>query len=77
MKEPPPTIRLREFGDSGIVFELLVWTSTQTHRRGLFSSNINFGIIRKFSANNIVIPFPQRDLHLKSNFDAGNSEKKD
>lgn len=69
MNEPAPTVRLRAFGDNGIEFELLVWTNTQTHRRGLFTSNINYSIIRKFNAHGIQIPFPQRDLHLKSGFD--------
>ncbi len=68
MKDPPPVTRLTEFGDNGIHFELLVWTSTLTHRRGKFINDINMGIVRKFRENGIEIPFPQRDLHLKSGF---------
>jgi small-conductance mechanosensitive channel len=69
LKEPPPTIRLTGFGDDGIHFELLVWTSTLTHRRGKFMSDLNFGIIKKFNKHGVQIPFPQRDLHLKSGFE--------
>lgn len=68
MNEPAPSVRLREFGEKGLEFELLVWTNTQTHRRGLFTSNINYSIIRKFNTHGIRIPYPQRDLHLKSGF---------
>lgn len=68
MKQPKPTVRLAEFGDNGIHMELLVWTSTLTHFRGKFMSEINYGIIRKFNQHGIEIPFPQRDLHLKSGF---------
>lgn len=68
MKEQPPATRLKEFGDNGIHFELLVWTSTLIHRRGKFINDINMGIVRKFREHGIEIPFPQRDLHLKSGF---------
>jgi small-conductance mechanosensitive channel len=70
LKSPPPDFRLTEFGNDGIHFELLVWTSTYIHRRGKFISDINVAIIKKFNENGIVIPFPQRDLHLKSGFNA-------
>lgn len=66
MKRPVPNVRLDNFGDNGITFTLLVWTSTLIHRRGLFMSNLNYRIEEKFRENNIVIPFPQRDLHFKS-----------
>ncbi|MFO7978559.1 MAG: mechanosensitive ion channel [Bacteroidales bacterium] len=68
LQNPPPDYRLLGFGDNGIHFELLVWTNTYTHRRGKFVSNINVSIIKKFHEHNIEIPFPQRDLHLKSGF---------
>lgn len=66
MKRPAANVRLDKFGDNGITFTLLVWTSTLIHRRGLFMSNLNYRIEEKFRQNDIVIPFPQRDLHLKS-----------
>ncbi len=69
LKDPPPNFRLTEFGNDGIHFELLVWTNTLTHRRGFFISNLNVRIINKFNEHGITIPFPQRDLHLKSGFE--------
>ena len=74
LKSPPADFRLTEFGNDGIHFELLVWTSTYIHRRGKFISDINVAIIKKFNENGIVIPYPQRDLHLKSGFEAKAAE---
>lgn len=65
LKDPPPTIRLKEFGDNGIHFELLVWTTSYMHRRGKFFSDLNIGIIKKFNQHGIQIPFPQRDVYIK------------
>ncbi len=66
MPNPKPAVRLVEFGDSSINFELWVWTETQVHRPGAFKSSVNFGICRKFREHDIEIPFPQRDLNLRN-----------
>jgi small-conductance mechanosensitive channel len=66
LKNPPPAVRLIEFGDNGLKFELRAWTSTQTHRKGRLFSSLNFGIYEKFNENDIEFPFPQRDLHVLS-----------
>jgi small-conductance mechanosensitive channel len=55
-----------EFGDSSLKLELRVWSSSLVHRKGRLTSALNFAIYEKFAENGIVIPFPQRDLHLKS-----------
>jgi small-conductance mechanosensitive channel len=65
LKNPPPAVRLIEFGDNGLKFELRAWTSTQTHRKGRLFSSLNFGIYEKFNENDIEFPFPQRDLHVR------------
>lgn len=64
-KNPPPAIRLSSFGDNGIHFELLVWTTIYIHRRGKFFSDINIRIVKKFNEHGIQIPFPQRDVYIK------------
>jgi small-conductance mechanosensitive channel len=69
LKEPVPTVRVKNFGDNGIEMQLLPWTSTMMQVQGRFRSDINFAIDAKFKKHNIVIPFPQRDLHLKSGFE--------
>ncbi|MDR4987931.1 MAG: mechanosensitive ion channel [Bacteroidales bacterium] len=65
LNDPKPSLRLKEFGDNGIHFELLVWTDEYIHRRGKFISDINFRIIKKFTKHGIQIPFPQRDIYIK------------
>ncbi len=64
--EPPPAVRLMSFGDSGVEFELRVWSTTLVHRKGVLISALNFAVYESFQANQIEIPFPQRDLRLRS-----------
>lgn len=66
VKEPPPSVRLINFGDSAINLELRIWSKSRLQRKGYLISNLNFAIWEKFGANNIEMPFPQRDLHLRS-----------
>lgn len=66
LESPEPNVRLMEFGDNGLVFELRVWSSSSVHRRGRLLSAINFAIYDKFNAAGIEFPFPQRDLHIRS-----------
>ena len=55
-----------EFGDSSLNFKLAVWTDTQSDSMSPFKSDLYYAIFVKFKENNIEIPFPQRDLHLRS-----------
>ena len=66
LKTPEPTVFFDGFGDSALLFELGVWTSAMTHSPRRFRSDLNFAIERKLREHKIEIPFPQRDLHLKS-----------
>ena len=66
LKLPAPQVRLTGFGDSSINFELLGWTRELLHRRGKFISCVNFAIHDALQKNGIEIPFPQRDLHLRT-----------
>jgi len=65
VKRPEPRVRFRNFDDSSLKFELLVYTNNM-FRKGKLQSDIRFLIDKKFRDNNIIIPFPQRDLHIKS-----------
>jgi len=65
LDKPAPGVRLMEFGDSGLQFELRAWSTTLIHRKGLLVSNLNFAILDKFSEHGIEIPFPQRDLRIR------------
>ncbi len=65
-KEPKPECYLREFGDSSVNFLLLFWVDDIIKGRYLPQSEVLFSIWKKFHDNNIDIPFPQRDLHIKN-----------
>jgi small-conductance mechanosensitive channel len=66
LEQPQPAVRLMEFGDSGLHFELRVWTTALLHRKGTLVSALNLAILEKFRARGVEIPFPQRDLHVRS-----------
>jgi small-conductance mechanosensitive channel len=66
LKEPGPGLLFLGFGDSSLNFELAVWTvDMATHPRN-FRSELFFALERVFRENKIEVPFPQRDLHLRS-----------
>ena len=66
LEEPPPNVFLKKFGDSTIDFELIVWSSEMSHRPSRFKSDLNFAIEKELREAGIEIPFPQRDLHIRS-----------
>lgn len=63
--QPEPRVRLRGFGNSSLDFELLVWIA-QPALRGLALHEINCEIYKAFARENISIPFPQRDVHIRT-----------
>ncbi|MBI5775713.1 MAG: mechanosensitive ion channel family protein [Verrucomicrobia bacterium] len=66
LKEPAPEVFLAAFGDSSLNMELIAWTTEMSHSPDTFRSELNFALERKFRANKVEIPFPQRDLHVRS-----------
>jgi small-conductance mechanosensitive channel len=66
MDTPAPGVRFIAFGANGLEFELRTWTTTLVHRRGKFTSEINFAIYDKFKEHGIDVPNPQRDVHIRS-----------
>ncbi len=58
--------RLVNFGNSSLDFQVLFFTKN-IFRISKMKSDIRRIISKKFAENNITIPFPQMDLHLKSN----------
>jgi small-conductance mechanosensitive channel len=62
---PKPKVLFMGFGDSSLDFELRVWIR-QIRRRFDVTSDINFAIDKAFRENGVEIPFPQRDLHVRS-----------
>jgi len=62
---PAPRIRLRTFGDSSLDFQLLCWIERPIDR-GRINHDLNCSVYKAFAANDIEIPFPQRDLHVRT-----------
>ena len=67
LTKPRAEVNFKEFGDSALNFELLMWLPRPdiTLRRRV-TSDLNSAIDAAFRRAGIVIPFPQRDLHVKS-----------
>ena len=60
---PEPVVWFCEFADSSLNFELLVWIPDPA-RKFWIRDKLNREIDRRFREAGIVIPFPQRDVHL-------------
>jgi len=67
LAEPPPSVFFDAFGDSALNFQLVVFTETMSDRPRRFRSDLHFGIEKAFRQAGIEMPFPQRDLHLRTN----------
>jgi small-conductance mechanosensitive channel len=63
VSNPPPSVRLVEFAESAMRFELRAWSRARLHRPGLLKSNLNLAIIRKFRENSVVIPVSKDYSH--------------
>ncbi|MBI4465299.1 MAG: mechanosensitive ion channel family protein [Acidobacteria bacterium] len=66
LENPPPETLFVGFGESSLDFELRFWTRTQVQTPNRLKSDLYFAIFTQFREKGIEIPFPQRDLHLKS-----------
>ncbi|MEZ4598606.1 MAG: mechanosensitive ion channel [Syntrophotaleaceae bacterium] len=62
---PKPKTWFKEFGDSSLNFTLLCWIPDAAEKYDIISE-LNHAIDKGFRENGIEIPFPQRDLHLRS-----------
>jgi small-conductance mechanosensitive channel len=65
LKSPPPQVWFKGFGDSALNFELLVWTK-EPNKQFFLTSDLYYSIYEIFQLQQIQIPFPQRDLHMRS-----------
>jgi small-conductance mechanosensitive channel len=65
MKNRPPKVWLTAFGESSVDHEILVWISDPEQGVGSVRSEILNRVWELFRENNIDLPFPQRDLHIK------------
>lgn len=65
-KRRKPLVRFMEYADSSLNFELLVWINVREIPKEDAMSSLYFSIFEEFKKHGVEIPFPQRDVHLKS-----------
>jgi small-conductance mechanosensitive channel len=73
LKRPAPDALFVEFGDSSLNFNLRAWTGLYDQWFQV-SSDLNVAVNRALAEAGIEIPFPQRDLHLRSISDAAGAK---
>jgi small-conductance mechanosensitive channel len=65
LEEPPRAVIFDDFGDSALVFELNIWAYANAERGlRIIRSDLRYRIDELFRANNVVVSFPQRDVHV-------------
>ena len=64
-KAPAPRVRFRAFGDSSLDHELLCWVDKPV-LRGRVTHLLNTAVYKRFIKEGIDIPFPQRDVFIKT-----------
>ena len=64
-QQPPPSALFMAFGDSSLNFQLRVWT-TNIDQWMRIRSDVSVAALAALSSAGIAIPFPQRDVHIKS-----------
>jgi small-conductance mechanosensitive channel len=66
LKRPAPTVWVTSFGDNGIHFELQVWITDPEEGIGDVRSDVLKHLWRIFKENKVRVPFPQREITVKS-----------
>lgn len=69
LKAPEPDVLFDNYGDSSINFNLRVWTSEYINKPKVLKSQLYYEVFRRFREEEVEIPFPQRDIHLRSGFE--------
>ena len=69
LRDPPPRVWFDEFGERGLRFALLCWTSSLLHNAGAFRSEINRHVYDALKARGIALPSPQLDVRLQAGVD--------
>jgi small-conductance mechanosensitive channel len=65
LRDPMPVVSFEDFGDNSLVFEVNFWiNSDKEGGLRIVRSNIRFVLDELFEKNNIVVAFPQRDVHI-------------
>lgn len=66
LKKPKSVVWLKDFGESSVDFEIQAWISDPEEGVGNVRSQVLKAVWKAFKDHDIEIPFPQRDVHVKS-----------
>ena len=78
LAEPVPSVVFEDFGDSALIFDVYFWVNATAERNlRVIRSDIRFRISELFDTNEIVIAYPQQDVHIDGNIKLINPSQKD
>ena len=67
LEDPAPRVFFEDFGDNALIFDAMFWATVGGERElRQIRSEIRFKIAELFAAENIIIAYPQRDVHIDS-----------
>ncbi len=66
LKRPEPVCLVKGFGDSSVDLELRFWISDPAGGTSNVRSEVLLGVWDRFHEHGIEIPFPQRDVHIRT-----------
>ncbi|MBS0013908.1 MAG: mechanosensitive ion channel, partial [Desulfobacterales bacterium] len=64
LRRPHPEVLFSDFGDSALIFKLRFWVHIDWFL--VVETDVRCDIDKQFRENGIIIPFPQRDVYLKT-----------
>lgn len=71
-KDPQPAVFFQDFGESSLDFSVMGWLDDPWDRMGI-QSRVRTAIDAKFREHGIVVPFPQRDVHVVNHSEVSNT----
>jgi len=66
LKHPAPDVLFDKYGESSLNFNLRIWTRNYINKPGVLRSQLYYEIFKVFREKGVEIPYPQRDVHIKS-----------
>ncbi|MCB1693440.1 MAG: mechanosensitive ion channel [Pseudomonadales bacterium] len=66
LEDPPPAVLMHGFGDNSVDLEIRYWINDPMNGRANVASQILVRVWDKFKEHGVEIPYPQRDLHLRT-----------
>lgn len=67
LESPAPRVNLKGFGDNSVDFEIRFWIQDPEEGMGNIRSEVYKRVWKLFQENGVEIPFPQRDINLRTN----------